>query len=91
MKLKSISVYHTGEPPRGTSALPKNAVVQIKETGAFIIGTFEHTDGSEWLMIMNRDMHNTAITTLQFDKTIKRLHELSDTKGKLDLTPESWT
>ena len=83
MKLKSTAVYHTGELPRATIALPKDAVVQIEGDAPFIIGTFEHHDGSEWLMIMNSDMRQPANAIVRFDDRIKRLRELSSGNGKL--------
>lgn len=83
MKLRSTEVYHTGTLPSATRPLPKDAFVQMKGEGAFVIGTFQHEDKSEWLMIMNRDMHKPVSTTLQFDKTVKRLRELSNRSGRL--------
>jgi hypothetical protein len=83
MKLKSTEVYHTGQLPVATRALPKECYVQIKEPGAFIIGTFKHQDGSDWVMIVNRDLHQPEKPILHFDKSIKRLQELSVENGKL--------
>ncbi len=83
MKLKSTEIYHTGTLPKATRGLPKDAVVQIKTVGEFLVGTFKHEDGSDWLMIMNRALHKPAETTVRFEKSIKRLRELSDKNGKL--------
>lgn len=83
MKLKSTGVFHTGELPQATRVLPKDALVQIKDNGAFIIGTFQHQDRSEWVMVVNRDMRIPVNATLQFDSQIKRVRELSSSNGKL--------
>jgi hypothetical protein len=83
MKLKSTGVYHTGELPLATSALPADAPVKIEGDRAFIIGTFQHEDGSEWLMVVNRDLRNAANGTLHFTQKMKAVRELSSTKGKL--------
>jgi hypothetical protein len=83
MKLKSTGVYHTGKMPSDTQPVPKNLFVQIKEEGPIILGTFLHEDGSDWLMIMNRDLHGPSTATLQFNQKTKRLKELSRAKGKL--------
>jgi hypothetical protein len=85
MKLKSTEVY-TGALPGATRPLPTNSVVQFKDEGAFVVGTFQHDDKSEWLMIMNRDMHKPVSTTLRFDKSVKRMSELSNRTGKLSST-----
>lgn len=82
MKLKSTAVYHTAPLPSSTVALPKDAVVQVGE-GNYIVGTFQHDDGSEWVMIMNRDISKGVKTTVKFDKGLKRLRELSTKNGKL--------
>jgi hypothetical protein len=82
MKLKSTGVYHTGELPLATTALPANAIATVS-SGAFVIGTFRHEDGSEWLMIVNRDLRQPAKTKLHFQPAVKRLRELNAKNGKL--------
>lgn len=82
MKLKSTGVYHTGTLPRGAAALPKDSVVRVGE-GALVMGMFTHQDGSEWLMAVNREFSQLLKTELHFDKTVKRLRELSAKNGKL--------
>ena len=82
MKLKSTGVYHSGDLPLGTQRLPET-LLQIKGDGAFIVGTFRHQDGSDWLMIMNRNLHNATTATLHFPQKIKKLQELSSDRGKL--------
>lgn len=83
MKLKSTGVYHVGKLPSGTSALPKDATVHFGGDDELIIGFFKHQDGSEWCMVMNRDIRNEASVVARFDDKVKRVRELSSTKGKL--------
>lgn len=82
MKLKSTAVYHTGDLPGAAQKLPDD-FIQIKGNAPFVIGTLAHQDGSEWLMIVNRDLRNTTDAMLHFVKKIKGLRELSADKGKL--------
>ena len=83
MNLKSTGVYHTGELPRETTALPANATIKIEGTSALLLGAFKHQDGSDWWMVMNRDMQNRASTILKFNGRIRRVRELSSTGGTL--------
>jgi hypothetical protein len=84
MQLKSTGVYHVGKLPAATTALPEDAsLIQLKGEGEFIIGFFKHQDGSEWCMVMNRDIRNDANFVARFDDTVKRVRELSSTKGNL--------
>ncbi len=83
MKLKSTGVYHTGTLPSGTTALPADALATVTGKRDFIVGTFEHDDGSEWLMVMNRDFAHVANGTLHFAQRMKSVHELSSKKGRL--------
>jgi hypothetical protein len=83
MKLKSTAVYHVGKLPAGTSALPNDAAVHFNGSAELIVGFFKHQDGSEWCMVMNRDIRNEANVVARFDDKVKRVRELSSTKGKL--------
>ena len=85
MKLKSTGIYHTGDLPVTTQRLPET-LLQIRGPGAFIVGTFTQQDGSDWLMVMNRDMRSSTPATLHFPEKIKKLHELTTDKGRLRST-----
>jgi hypothetical protein len=83
MKLNSTEVFHTGKIPAATQPVPENNAVKFTGDGAFILGFFKHDDGSQWLMVMNRDPRQPGVGTLHFEKTTKRLRELSSETGKL--------
>ena len=83
MKLTSTGVYHVGDLPSGTQRLPENGRVKIDGKGAFIVGTFQHQDGSEWLIVMNRNMRDAAEISLSFDASIKSVRDVSTKNGRL--------
>lgn len=83
MKLESTGVYHTGTIPGGAQRLPADAMVKLNDDAPFIVGLFRHEDGSDWIMVVNRDFTKQADTTLQLAKGVKRLRELPSTGGRL--------
>ena len=76
MKLQSVGVYHSGKVPYGATALPKDSVVGFDdEKASFIVGTFKHFDGSDWVMIMNVEMNKSATCNVRWDKAVRRIYE----------------
>jgi len=60
LKLSSKEVRHVGDVPAGARAYPTDRA----SGGDFIIGEFSHEDGSEWLILMNKDFRSTQFLTL---------------------------
>jgi hypothetical protein len=83
IRLTSTAVYHTAQIPSGCIALPANAPILVKEGGPLILGFFKHADGSQWAIIVNRDLHKAAAAMLKFDSKTTRVEELSPKTGKL--------
>ena len=83
VRLTSTAVYHTAPIPAGCTALPADAPIQVKEGGPLVLGFFKHDDGSQWAIIVNRDLHKPAATMLTFDPKTTRVEELSPQTGKL--------
>ena len=81
--LTSTAVYHTAPIPAGCTALPGDAPIQVKDGGPLVLGFFKHDDGSQWAMVVNRDLHKSTAGTLAFDPKITSLQELSPKTGKL--------
>jgi hypothetical protein len=55
MKLTSTEVYHFGEvPPSGHGPSEKSLIKSMG--GNFLVGDFTHSDGSKWVMIVNKDL-----------------------------------
>jgi hypothetical protein len=83
VRLTSTAVYHTAPVPAGCTALPADASIQLKADRPLLLGFFKHNDSSEWVMVVNRDLHKSAAATLAFDRTTKSLEELGPKTGKL--------
>jgi hypothetical protein len=83
IRLTSTAVYHTAPVPSGCTALPADAPILVKEGGPLVLGFFKHTDGSQWAIIVNRDLHKPTATMLRFDPKTKGIEELSSQTGKL--------
>jgi hypothetical protein len=83
IKLTSTAVYHTAPIPAGCAALPADALIRPKADKPMQIGFFKHDDGSQWAIVVNRDLHKSTTATLTFDRTITSLRELSPKTGKL--------
>jgi hypothetical protein len=83
IRLTSTAVYHTAPVPSGCTALPGDAPVGVKESCPLVLGLFKHDDDSQWAIIVNRDLHKAAATTLTFDQKTTVIEELSPQTGKL--------
>lgn len=81
--LTSTAVYHTAPVPAGCSALPGDAPIQPKADKPLLIGFFKHSDGSQWGLVVNRDLHKSTAATLAFDEKAIYVKELSPATGKL--------
>jgi hypothetical protein len=89
VRLKSTAVYHTGTLPKGCTALPAYAPIGVNTEGPFLIGLFQHDDGSRWAMIVNREFHKTANASLRFQSGVRAVEELSAQTGALAPVPLS--
>lgn len=83
VKLRSTAVYHTKSVPAGCTKLPSNATVQAKAEVPLVLGFFQHDDGSQWALIVNRDLHKAAAATLTLDSKLTAVDELNPQSGKL--------
>lgn len=82
VKLKSTAVYHTAPIPGGCAALPNDAPVQVRG-GQLVIGLLKHDDGSQWAIVVNRDMHKPGSAELTVSTPATQLANLSPQTGKL--------
>jgi hypothetical protein len=83
VRLTSTAVYHTAPIPSGCTALPADAPIHVRVGGPLVVGFFKHDDGSQWAIIVNRDLHKAAATLLAFDSMTTGVEELSPVTGKL--------
>lgn len=85
--LTSTGVYHTDPIPAGCTALPKDAAMQMKSGGPLVTGLFRHDDGSQWVIVVNRDLHKATKVTLGVDQKVASLEALSPQTGQLATVP----
>lgn len=83
MKLTSLNVCHTGKIPSGCKGMDANSPLKV-EDGTFVIGLFRHEDGSAWAMVVNRDMRNSRVAALAFDKKVTSLRQFNVKNGRLN-------
>src|SRR4051812_11932662 len=81
--LTSTAVYHTGTIPKGCTALAADAPLQVHKGGPFVLGFLKHDDGSQWAIIVNRDLHKPTTAALKFAARTNKVEQLSSQTGKL--------
>jgi hypothetical protein len=82
-RLTSTAVYHTAPVPSGGTRLPGDAAIQVEGSPQLVLGFFKHEDGSEWAMVVNRDLRKRANVELGFKQNIKNVEALSPQTGAL--------
>ena len=91
LKLHSDDVYHVGDIPERNHGITTNSLIKGLEAGTqFIIGEFTHEDGSRWVMIVNKDLKNSAFCRPTFRKTYHHVQYLSPVTGKIAPFPNPW-
>jgi hypothetical protein len=83
VQLKSTAVYHTAPAPEGTTQLPGEAPIQVDGSAPLVLGFFKHDDGSDWAIVVNRDIRLKVSAGLTFDHGVKQVEELSPESGSL--------
>ena len=91
LKLRSDEVYHVGEVPERNHGINDKSLITGLESGTqFIIGDFTHEDGSRWVMVVNKDLKQSAFCRPKFRKPAKSLKYLSPVTGRIELFPNPW-
>jgi hypothetical protein len=92
LKLRSDHVYHVGEVPERNHGLTDSSLVTGLEAGtAFIIGDFTHDDdGSRWVMIVNKNLKESAFCRPKFRTTPTSVRYVSPVTGELKTFPAPW-
>jgi len=84
LKLTSAGVYHTGDVPEGCTALPGNTLVKaVHGTTNFLIGEFIHSDGFKYIMLVNKDFHNSTSFRMELNDPGAVLQRVSPYTGQL--------
>lgn len=91
LKLLSTGVYHVGEVPKGCTALPGNTLVRaVYGSAGFVVGEFVHTDGSKYIMLVNKDFQSSTNFRIELNEPGSRLQRVSPYTGQLhDLVGEN--
>jgi hypothetical protein len=91
LKLHSDDVYHVGEIPARNHGITDASLVTKLEAGtAFIIGDFTHDDGSRWVMIVNKNLKESAFCRPVFRNKPAAVRYLSPVTGELKKFPAPW-
>ena len=83
LQLKSDEVYHLGTPPAGCNGPSTNSLLSGVSGGNWLIGDFTHSDGSRYVMIVNKDLTKSRAVSAQFRMSPKALKHVSPYYGSL--------
>jgi hypothetical protein len=64
LQLKSDRVYHFGQVPTGSTGPDEQSLVKAIP-GEMLVGDFTHSDGSRYVMIVNKDVSDSVYCTPQ--------------------------
>jgi hypothetical protein len=91
LQLHSDDVYHIGEAPERNHGITSDSLILGNDSGSgFIIGEFTHDDGSRWLMMVNKDLKNSAFCRPKFNEAVKGVEYISPITGELRKLPSPW-
>jgi hypothetical protein len=83
LQLTSDAVYHFGTPPEGSHGPGGESLVKSCNQAEFMAGDFTHTDGSRYVMIVNKDFAKSRHCAPQFRAPPKRVRLVSPYSGQL--------
>jgi hypothetical protein len=78
VKLRSTGVYHWPLPTAGGTPL----IEDLKSTGRFLIGEFVDPDGHPWVMLVNKDLKDSATFQVALKNKTAKLVRVSSASGK---------
>ena len=92
LKLRSDDVYHVGEIPERNHGISEKSLLTGLDSGvAFIIGEFTHADdGSRWIMIVNKNLSESAFCRPKYRTQPKSVRYVSPVTGELKPFPAPW-
>lgn len=82
LQLDSLGVYHTGELPLGTQAIPASAPVQVTGSGELILGLFGRGVAASAFLVVNRSYRSGTEATLKVTLPGARVELLDPATGK---------
>jgi hypothetical protein len=81
-RLKCMAVYHAGDIPLGTKALPEKGLISKISDGEFVIGQFDSNTGQKYALLVNRNARSVTRASVHFSQKV-RLWEVSPLTGRL--------
>jgi len=85
LDLISTGVYHVGDIPKGCLPLPGNTLTRsVYGNGNFVIGEFIHKNGSNYIILVNKDLKNSANFRLELNDPNSRINRISSYTGRLE-------
>ncbi len=82
LQLTSDRTYHFGSVPAGCTGPDDKCLVKAIP-GPMLVGDFTHTDGSRYVMIVNKDFHGSIVGAPQFNVPVTKLQFVSTLDGSL--------
>ncbi|MFC5404287.1 Ig-like domain-containing protein [Cohnella soli] len=81
-RLTSEDVYHTGDLPRETTALPNDFFWQVTDTTLpAVIGSFHDENGNKYVMVVNRDTEQARRLSFKLPSKPESVLEISKETG----------
>jgi hypothetical protein len=82
LKLKSINVFHHPNVPDGCLGIASSRYLSEVSGGDFLIGEFEGPDNTPYIIIVNKDINNSANFHVRF-KDQGKVIQTSEWTGKI--------
>ncbi len=74
VKLKSVGVFHHPEMPDGCHGIADSKyLADVTGSGQFVVGEFEGADGTPYVMVVNKDLHQSTHFGVRFKQEGKIL------------------
>jgi hypothetical protein len=83
LQLTSDAVYHFGPVPDGAHGPPDSSLATATGNAPFLIGDFTHSDGSRYVLVVNKDSLKSHYCALKFRGPPNRVRMVSPYTGQL--------
>jgi hypothetical protein len=85
LRLHSRRVYHFGGVPAGGRPAPASGLVKAVHGlhQEFLVGEFQHQDGSPYVLLVNKDFHRSTLFEIEFQGPARNVERVSPYRGEL--------
>jgi len=91
LDLKTSDVYHIGEIPERNHGVTSSSLIQSMQSGTgFIVGEFHDSKDAAWVMVVNKDLANSAFCRPVYIAKPTHVQYLSPITGELTDFPDPW-